>query len=245
MDRSSKAAQGNARSLANATLISIGETKPGDKSALNESDCRFPQSLNLQRGGLEVDLCLHRHRQQFPEPLGEIPRLEGKSSSGFQTAFVAEIKFGVESEQRLQKYERDLRQATDGVKEVFALGKTVSVEKGEFGNAQAIQNHFLPQHSGVDFDLALEVPDQMLRIEDRQTASGFGQINHADETECWLLIVIMLIMTSLAFIDHPLDLFKVAVQKIHFPRRCLNPGSAIDPRSPLVEADNGWRDRGI
>jgi hypothetical protein len=38
------------------------------------------------------------------------------------------------------------------------------MEKGEFSGRQAIQDHLLPQHRGIDFNAALELREQMLRI---------------------------------------------------------------------------------
>ena len=70
-------------------------------------------------------------------------------------------------EQTLGEYERDLGQATDRVEGVSAVSKTAGMEKGEFCGAQAIQDHVLPQRDRIDFNAALELLEQMLRVEQR------------------------------------------------------------------------------
>ena len=85
----------------------------------------------------------------------------------FENPFVTKIIFAIEREQRLQEYESDFIEAADCVEGVSALSKTAGMEKGEFCGAQAIQDHLLPQHDRIDFNAALELLEQMLRIEQR------------------------------------------------------------------------------
>src|ERR1700733_4119494 len=56
----------------------------------------------------------------------------------------------------------------------------------------------------------------------------------------------MVIDPCMAFVQHMLDLFGIAVQKVQPSGQRLKPGPSIDPRTPLVKVSHGWgmvRDR--
>src|SRR5215471_15172436 len=127
--------------------------------------------------------------------------------------------------------------ASSGPVRIGTLRKLVGERcKPEFSHPKVVLDHSSAQCFGVRRNSTLQHIDSCFRIEYRDTYRNLAKICCTKESEWRLLGIIKLVPARFGIGDDALKVFDVAVNKIDsLPADC-QPGTAVNPRTPLVKA---------